>query len=71
MEIAGQAVLLRVFIGESDKVGHLPLFEAIVNQWPDADSESLTLYLDRDFLTELECRQCGSVQRGVCSRRRL
>jgi PII-like signaling protein len=24
MEISGQAVLLRVFIGESDKIGHLP-----------------------------------------------
>lgn len=32
MEIAGQAVLLRIFIGESDKAGHLPLFEAIVKQ---------------------------------------
>ena len=30
MEISGQAVLLRVFIGESDKLGHLPLYEAIV-----------------------------------------
>jgi len=30
MEISGQAVLLRIFIGESDKVGHLPLHEAIV-----------------------------------------
>ena len=32
MEISGQAVLLRVFIGESDKLGHLPLYEAIVRQ---------------------------------------
>jgi PII-like signaling protein len=32
MEITGQAVLLRVFIGESDKLGHLPLYEAIVKQ---------------------------------------
>lgn len=32
MEIAGQAVLLRIFIGESDKVGHLPLHEAIVKK---------------------------------------
>ena len=32
MEISGQAVLLRVFIGESDKLGHLPLYEAIVKQ---------------------------------------
>ena len=32
MEISGQAVLLRIFIGESDKVGHHPLFEVIVKQ---------------------------------------
>jgi PII-like signaling protein len=32
MEISGQAVLLRVFIGESDKIGHLPLYEAIVKE---------------------------------------
>jgi hypothetical protein len=32
MEIKGQAVLLRVFIGESDKLGHLPLYEAIVKE---------------------------------------
>ena len=30
MKISGQAVLLRIFIGESDKLGHLPLYEAIV-----------------------------------------
>ena len=29
MTISGQAVLLRVFIGESDKLGHLPLYEVI------------------------------------------
>lgn len=32
MEISGQAVLLRIFIGESDKLGHLPLHEAIVKK---------------------------------------
>lgn len=32
MGISGQAVLLRIFVGESDKVGHLPLFEAIVRE---------------------------------------
>lgn len=32
MEISGQAVLLRVFIGESDKLGHVPLYEAIVKE---------------------------------------
>jgi PII-like signaling protein len=32
MEIKGQAVLLRIFIGEGDKAGHLPLYEAIVKE---------------------------------------
>jgi uncharacterized protein len=32
MEIKGQAVLLRIFIGESDKLGHRPLYEAIVKE---------------------------------------
>jgi PII-like signaling protein len=32
MEIKGQAVLLRIFIGESDKVGHQPLHEVIVRK---------------------------------------
>ena len=35
MEISGQAVLLRIFIGESDKLGHLPLFEVIVKKARD------------------------------------
>jgi len=30
MTIARDAVLLRIFIGEDDKVGHQPLYEAIV-----------------------------------------
>lgn len=32
MEISGTAVLLRIFIGESDKIGHQPLHEVIVQQ---------------------------------------
>lgn len=32
MEIRGQAVLLRVFIGESDKLGHHALHEVIVRE---------------------------------------
>lgn len=43
MEISGQAVLLRVFIGESDKVGHLPLFEAIVKEARDAGLAGATV----------------------------
>ncbi len=43
MEISGQAVLLRIFIGESDKLGHLPLFEAIVKQARDAGLAGATV----------------------------
>ena len=43
MEISGQAVLLRAFVGESDKVGHLPLYEAIVKRALDADLAGATV----------------------------
>ena len=43
MEISGQAVLLRVFVGESDKLGHLPLYEAIVMRARDADLAGATV----------------------------
>jgi len=43
MEISGQAVLLRIFIGESDKLGHLPLFEAIVKNARDAGLAGATV----------------------------
>jgi len=43
MEITGQAVLLRIFIGESDKLGHLPLYEAIVKQARDAGLAGATV----------------------------
>ena len=32
MEIRGTANLLRIFVGESDKVGHTPLYEVIVKE---------------------------------------
>ncbi|MBN1830447.1 MAG: DUF190 domain-containing protein [Deltaproteobacteria bacterium] len=32
MELKGEAKLLRIFIGESDKAGHVPLYEAIVKE---------------------------------------
>ena len=32
MELKGEAKLLRIFIGESDKLRHLPLYEAIVRE---------------------------------------
>jgi len=43
MKISGQAVLLRVFVGESDKLGHLPLYEAIVKKARDADLAGATV----------------------------
>jgi PII-like signaling protein len=43
MEISGQAVLLRVFIGESDKLGHLPLYEAIVKRAREAGLAGATV----------------------------
>lgn len=43
MQISGQAVLLRVFVGESDKLGHLPLYEAIVKRARDADLAGATV----------------------------
>ena len=43
MEISGQAVLLRVFIGESDKLGHLPLYEAIVKKAREAGLAGATV----------------------------
>jgi hypothetical protein len=32
MEIKGTAKLLRLFVGESDKLGHTPLYEVIVRE---------------------------------------
>jgi len=43
MKISGQAVLLRIFVGESDKLGHLPLYEAIVQHARDADLAGATV----------------------------
>ena len=43
MEISGQAVLLRIFIGESDKVGHHPLHEEIVRQAREAGLAGATV----------------------------
>jgi PII-like signaling protein len=43
MEISGQAVLLRIFVGESDKIGHLPLYETIVKEARDAGLAGATV----------------------------
>jgi PII-like signaling protein len=44
MEIKGQAVLLRIFIGESDKLGHHPLYEVIVREARDAGLAGATVF---------------------------
>jgi len=43
LEISGQAVLLRIFIGESDKLGHMALYEAIVKSARDAGLAGATV----------------------------
>lgn len=43
MNISGQAVLLRVFVGESDKLGHQPLYESIVEHARNADLAGATV----------------------------
>lgn len=43
MEISGSATLLRVFIGESDKIGHQPLYEAIVERAREAGLAGATV----------------------------
>lgn len=30
MEIKGEAKLIRIFIGESNKIGHIPVYEKVV-----------------------------------------
>ncbi|MEJ2383309.1 MAG: DUF190 domain-containing protein [Xanthomonadales bacterium] len=35
MEISGRAVRMRIYVGESDHLGHLPLYEAIVKRARD------------------------------------
>ena len=32
MEITGQAIRMRIYVGESDRLGRLPLYEAIVKK---------------------------------------
>lgn len=32
MEISGRAIRMRIYLGESDHLGHLPLYEAIVKK---------------------------------------
>lgn len=44
MECQGEAKLLRIFIGESDKMGHVPLYEAIVKSAKSAGLAGATAW---------------------------
>ena len=44
MELKGEAKLLRIFIGESDKIGHVPLYETIVK---DAKAAGVNLLMTK------------------------
>jgi uncharacterized protein len=43
MRLAGDAKLLRIFVGERDKVGHKPLYEVIVRCAKDAGLAGATV----------------------------
>ncbi len=44
MKVEEKAVLLRVFVGESDKLGHTPLYEAIVREARDQGLAGATVF---------------------------
>ena len=44
MKVEEKAVLLRVFVGESDKLGHTPLYEAIVKEARDQGLAGATVF---------------------------
>jgi len=44
MELKGEAKLLRIFLGESDKVRHTPLYESIVRYAKDAGLAGATVW---------------------------
>lgn len=44
MDITGQAKLLRIFLGESDKVRHRPLYEVIVEEARQAGLAGATVW---------------------------
>ena len=43
MRLEGEAKLLRIFVGERDKIGHKPLYEAIVRSARDAGLAGATV----------------------------
>jgi uncharacterized protein len=44
MKIEGEAKLLRIFIGESDKIGHVNIYESIVNEAKSRNLAGATVY---------------------------
>jgi len=44
MEIKGEAKLIRIFIGESDKIGHIPVYEKIVLEARKAGLAGATVF---------------------------
>lgn len=44
MKIEGDAKLLRIFIGESDKIGHVPLYEKIIVKAREYGLAGATVY---------------------------
>ena len=43
MRLSGEAKLLRIFLGESDRLGRKPLYEAIVNRAKEAGLAGVTV----------------------------
>ncbi|MBU2493629.1 MAG: DUF190 domain-containing protein [Bacteroidetes bacterium] len=44
MKIEGEAKLLRIFIGETDKIGHIPVYEKIVSEARKLNLAGATVY---------------------------
>lgn len=44
MKIEGEAKLLRIFIGETDKIGHFPVYEKIVSEARKLNLAGATVY---------------------------
>ncbi len=64
MELKGEALLVRVFLGEADKVRHTPLYEAIVRAAREAGLAGATVWgLGRPAASG---RQSSWICRRIC-----
>ena len=61
MNLPEDGVLLRIFIGESDRYGHRPLYEAIVNKAKELDLAGATVTRGIKRLRSLSCTGVSSV----------